>query len=102
MKDRVAIQAAGAGPQSVESGGTAAVPPFADSEKPRAKARTAAGVPGLTFPRFFTEAGVDPFHGVEWEIRAAVIGKDPGAIGIRDPDGQNLKACVQQPDHIQD
>ena len=72
MKDRAAYQAA-AGQQSAESSGTAAVPPFVETEKPRAKARAAAAVPGLTFPRFFTEADVDPFDEIEWEIRAAAI-----------------------------
>ena len=71
MKEGAAYQAASAGQQTVESSGTAAVPPFVDAEKPRAKARAAAAVPGLTFPRFFTEAGVDPFDEVEWELRAA-------------------------------
>src|SRR5258706_12516454 len=100
MKDRVAIQAAGASPQSVESGGTAAVPPFVDSEKPRAKARTAAGVPGLTFPRFFTEAGVDPFDEVEWEIRAAAIGNERGEMGFEQRDVEIPKRWSQQATNI--
>jgi len=29
--------------------------------------------PGLTFERFFTRQGVDPFETVEWERRDAVI-----------------------------
>ena len=35
---------------------------------------------GLTFPRFFTEAGVDPFDEVEWELRSAVIGNERGEV----------------------
>src|SRR5438477_4745692 len=77
MKDRAAIQAAGTGQQSVDSSGSSAVPPFVDAEKPRAKAHAAAP-PGLSFPRFFTEAGVDPFDEVEWEIRAAASGNERG------------------------
>jgi ribonucleoside-diphosphate reductase alpha chain len=33
-----------------------------------------SGVQGLTVERRFTEAGVDPFSTVEWEIRAAEVG----------------------------
>ena len=48
MKERAAYQAASAGQQSVESSGTAAVPPFVEAEKPRAKrpGRPAGGAPG--------------------------------------------------------
>jgi len=60
MTDRAAYQAAGAGQQSVETSG-ASVPPFVETDKPRAKARPAAAAPGLTFARLFTEPGVDPF-----------------------------------------
>ena len=80
MKERAAYQAASGGQQSVESSGTAAVPPFVEADKPRAKARAAAAVPGLTFPRFFTEAGVDPFDEVEWETRSALIGNERGEV----------------------
>ena len=43
MKEGAAYQAASAGQQSVESSGTAAVPPFVEAEKPRAKARPKTG-----------------------------------------------------------
>src|SRR5216684_5807103 len=99
MKDRVAYQAAGAGQQSVESSGTAAVP-FADAEKPRAKARAAAGVTGLTFPRFFTEAGVDPFDEVEWEIRAAVITNERGEVVFEQRDVEIPSFWSQQATNI--
>jgi len=33
---------------------------------------------GLTFERFYTTPGVDPFDTVEWEIRDAVIGNEKG------------------------
>jgi len=60
MEDRAAMKAAGAGQQTVESSGTSHAPVAVDADKPRAKKAGAA--PGLTFPRFFTEAGVDPFQ----------------------------------------
>src|SRR5499427_2870495 len=80
MKDRAAIQTAGAGQQSVESSGGSQVPmpPVAGDAEKRAKK---AAAPGLTFPRFFTEAGVDPFDEVEWELRSAVIGGQGGQLG---------------------
>ena len=72
MEDRAAMKAAGAGQQTVESSGTSHVPiSSGDAEKPRAK--KGAPAPGLTFPRFFTEAGVDPFDEIEWELRTAQI-----------------------------
>jgi hypothetical protein len=36
--------------------------------------------PGLTFERFFTHDGVDPFATVEWELRDAVISGADGKI----------------------
>src|SRR5580658_942525 len=77
MKDSTAFQASSAGPQSVESRGM----PFDSSpEAERPRAKKAATPPGLAFPRFFTEAGVDPFDEVEWEVRAAVIGNERGEV----------------------
>src|SRR5204862_6549656 len=64
MKDGPAYHAASAGEQTVEnsSGGAGSEVRHTDTltekDKPRGKARTGASVPGLTFPRFFTEAGV--------------------------------------------
>src|SRR5215212_361646 len=100
MKEGAAYQAASAGQQSVESSGTAAVPPFVDADKPRAKARAAAGAPGLTFPRFFTEAGVDPFDEVEWEIRSALIGNERGEMVFEQRDVEIPKAWSQQATNI--
>ena len=78
MKDRAAYQTAGASQQTVESSGTSHMPVSAESEKSRTKRATSA--PGLSFPRFFTEAGVDPFDETEWELRAAVIGSQGGDV----------------------
>ena len=36
--------------------------------------------PGLTFERFFTREGVDPFTTVEWELRDAVISGHDGKV----------------------
>ena len=79
MKDRAAYQAAGASQQTVESSGTPHMPVSAESEKSRTK-KPSASPPGLSFPRFFTEAGVDPFDETEWELRAAVIGSQGGDV----------------------
>jgi ribonucleoside-diphosphate reductase alpha chain len=100
MKEGAAYQAASAGQQSIESSGTAAVPPFVEADKPRAKARVAAAVPGLTFPRFFTEAGVDPFDEVEWETRSALIGNERGEMVFEQRDVEIPKAWSQQATNI--
>jgi ribonucleoside-diphosphate reductase alpha chain len=100
MKEGAAYQAASAGQQSVESSGTAAVPLFVETEKPRAKARAASAVPGLTFPRFFTEAGVDPFDEVEWEIRSALIGNERGEMVFEQRDVEIPKPWSQQATNI--
>src|SRR5215213_8735375 len=121
MKDGAAYQAASASQQTVESSGIAAVPPalsdakgvegpavseakavevpLVETDKPRAKARAAA-VPGLTFPRFFTEAGVDPFDEVEWEIRSALIGNERGEMVFEQRDVEIPKAWSQQATNI--
>ncbi len=36
------------------------------------------GRSGLRFERHFSEAGVDPFDAVEWEIRDALIASEKG------------------------
>src|SRR5215467_2541977 len=97
MKDRAAIQAAGAGQQSVESSGGSqvSIPVAGDVEK-RAK-KTA---PGLTFPRFFTEAGVDPFDEIEWELRSAVIGGQGGEVVFEQRDVEIPKSWSQQATNI--
>src|SRR5678815_2072691 len=98
MKEGAAYQAASH--QSVERSSGTAVPPFVETEKARAKARPASPVPGLTFPRFFTEAGVDPFDEVEWEIRAAVIGDERGEMVFEQRDVEIPKAWSQQATNI--
>src|SRR2546429_2927557 len=117
MKDRPTYLAAGAvaGQQSAESSNApAVVPPLVDADKPRssttaerpeladgrAKARATAAFPGLTFTRFFTEAGVDPFDEIEWEIRAAAIGNDRGEMVFEQRDVEIPKSWSQQATNI--
>src|SRR5476649_2865277 len=100
MKERVSYQAASASQQSVESSGSS-VPTFAaETDKPRAKARMAGAPAGLTFPRFFTEAGVDPFDEVEWEIRSALIGNERGEMVFEQGDVEIPKTWSQQATNI--
>jgi ribonucleoside-diphosphate reductase alpha chain len=55
-------------------------------EAPAARSRPSSGAVapepgpggGVSFQRFFTEPGVDPFDAVEWESRDAVIGSEKG------------------------
>ncbi|HXI29512.1 MAG TPA: vitamin B12-dependent ribonucleotide reductase, partial [Vicinamibacterales bacterium] len=114
MKDRPTYHAAGAGQQSVEpSSGTPAVAPFGEPETPRSspgserpesadgRAKTrAAAAPGLTFARFFTEADVDPFDEIEWEIRAATIGNERGEMVFEQRDVEIPKSWSQQATNI--
>src|SRR4249920_682163 len=98
MKDRAAYQAAGASQQTVESTGTPHLPSVStDTEKARAKKTSP---PGLAFPRFFTEAGIDPFDEVEWEFRAAVIGSESGNVVFEQRDVEIPKSWSQQATNI--
>src|SRR4051812_7473646 len=98
MKERAAYQAASAGQETVETG--AGVPPPEAVEHPRTRAKAAPPVSGLTFPRFFTEAGVDPFDEVEWEIRSALIGNERGEMVFEQRDVEIPKAWSQQATNI--
>src|SRR5437868_15490777 len=98
MKERAAYQAASAGQQTVETG--AGVPPPDAVEHSRTKAKAASPVSGLTFPRFFTEPGVDPFDEVEWELRSAVIGNERGEVVFEQRDVEIPKSWSQQATNI--
>jgi ribonucleoside-diphosphate reductase alpha chain len=104
MKERAAYQAAGASQQILEGGAGATMPAAPDAgvdgEKPRARTRSAASPRGLTFSRFFTEAGVDPFDEIEWELRAAVIGNEHGEVVFEQRDVEIPKAWSQQATNI--
>ena len=100
MKEGAAYQAAGAGQQTVESEWSAAVPPFVDDGRSRARRTRRHRGSGLAFPRFFTEPGVDPFDEVEWELRAAVIGNERGEVVFEQRDVEIPKSWSQQATNI--
>ncbi|OFV89807.1 MAG: ribonucleoside-diphosphate reductase, adenosylcobalamin-dependent [Acidobacteria bacterium RIFCSPLOWO2_12_FULL_65_11] len=72
----------------------------ASADASRAKVKGAVAAPGLGFPRFFTEAGVDPFDEVEWELRAAVIGNDRGEVVFEQRDVEFPRFWSQQATNI--
>jgi len=94
MNERAAYQAA-PGQQTLESGGS--VSPFVETDKPRTKKAAASG---LAFPRFFTEAGVDPFDEIEWELRSALIGNERGEVVFEQRDVEIPKSWSQQATNI--
>src|SRR5437867_7874105 len=96
MKEGAAYHAASAVQQSGES--DAGHTP-AGVEQPRQKAK-AATAPGLSFPRFFTEADVDPFDEIEWELRAALIGNERGELVFEQRDVEIPKFWSQQATNI--
>jgi len=98
MKEGAGYQAASAGQQIVESSGSSSIPTYVEAEKP--KARKAAAAPGLSFPRFFTDAGVDPFDEVEWDLRSAVIGNERGEVVFEQRDVEIPKFWSQQATNI--
>jgi ribonucleoside-diphosphate reductase alpha chain len=98
MGDSAAYKAAGAGQQPVETGGGGHVPMGTGVERSRTKAAPSA--PGLTFPRFFTEAGADPFDEVEWELRSALIGNERGELVFEQRDVEIPKFWSQQATNI--
>src|ERR1700730_12021321 len=99
-----AYQAASPGQQTAETGVTTGAPAAADvigdRDQPRSKTKTAAVAPGLTFPRFFTEAGIDPFDEFECELRAAIIGNERGEIVFEQHDVEIPKFWSQQATNI--
>jgi ribonucleoside-diphosphate reductase alpha chain len=98
MKEGAAYQAAGAGQQPAEGTGTHGSPTFGRPEASEGRARRPA--PGLAFPRFFTERGVDPFDEVEWETRSAVIGNERGEVVFEQRDVEIPKSWSQQATNI--
>ncbi len=63
-------------------------------------ARTAQASPGLEFPRFFTQAGKDPFDQVEWDVRDAVIGSEKGHVVFEQRGVEIPRAWSQQATNI--
>ncbi len=97
MKEGAAYQAAGAAGQTVDSGVGTHAGAAHGAEAARGKK---AGAPGLTFPRFFTERGVDPFDEIEWELRSAVIGNERGEIVFEQRDVEMPRPWSQQATNI--
>jgi ribonucleoside-diphosphate reductase alpha chain len=97
MKEGTAYHASPAG-QSVDAAGStsqsAPVSNRADAVEARMKKS------GLTFPRFFTERGSDPFDEVEWELRAAVIGNERGEVVFEQGDVEIPRFWSQQATNI--
>jgi ribonucleoside-diphosphate reductase alpha chain len=93
--ERGPAREAAAGPQEqTQSGLDPAV-----RVKKGAEPKTAAA-PGLEFPRYFTLPGADPFDGVEWEIRSAVIGNEKGQVVFEQRDVEIPKFWSQQATNI--
>jgi ribonucleoside-diphosphate reductase alpha chain len=99
MKDSAAYQAS-AGQQAIETNTEGHMPIGTGVDQPRTKAKAAPAAPGLAFPRFFTEAGVDPFDEIEWELRAALIGNDRGELVFEQRDVEIPKFWSQQATNI--
>src|SRR5947207_13274631 len=97
MEVRPANQAAGAGQQAIETTSSPLIDPGVD----RARSRTSIPpATGLTFPRFFTQAGLDPFDEVEWETRTAVISNERGEVVFEQRDVELPRAWSQQATNI--
>ncbi len=61
---------------------------------------SARSIPGLHFPRAFSQEGVDPFDEIEWELRSAVIGNERGESVFEQRDVEIPKAWSQQATNI--
>jgi len=106
MKDDTAYEAASA-QHSVESGGSSSVSSYAGTDGPRSPGVEApeprarkSPAPGLTFSRYFSRAGVDPFEETEWELRAAVIGNERGDVVFEQRDVEIPSSWSQQATNI--
>ena len=68
--------------------------------RPAGAARPDDTAPGLTFGRFFSHPGADPFDEIEWETRSAVIGNEKGETVFEQRDVEIPKAWSQQAANI--
>ncbi len=59
-----------------------------------------ASAPGLTFTRFFTPSGRDPFEDVVWESRSAIIANDKGELVFEQRDVEVPEFWSQQATNI--
>jgi ribonucleoside-diphosphate reductase alpha chain len=62
--------------------------------------RRTTGGHGLEYPRYFSTAGTDPFDGVEWELRDAVIANERGEAVFEQRGIELPKAWSQQATNI--
>src|SRR5687768_15876883 len=60
--------------------GTSAQQPSQQASKPAHRSERRVKRPGLTFGRYFTRDGVDPFGEVDWELRDATIKGADGQV----------------------
>src|SRR5207248_5923173 len=110
MEDHAAYHVGTAAQQTVESstgahaGSTADAPRLSTcSADGRVRPKAAQTVTGLTFPRFFSDAGpvrVDPFDEIEWELRSAMIGNERGDVVFEQRDVEIPKFWSQQATNI--
>jgi ribonucleoside-diphosphate reductase alpha chain len=96
MKEGPAYQAASV--QQSESSAGVTHQPVAETAEPRRTRKSTAT--GLTFPRFFSDADVDPFDEVEWELRSAVIGNERGEVVFEQRDVEIPRFWSQQATNI--
>ena len=61
----------------------------------RGTAKRSRAPKGLSIPRYFTEAGEDPFDQVEWELRSAKIGNESGETVFEQNDVEIPKSWSQ-------
>lgn len=70
------------------------------AEAGRATQRAAGAAPGLTFSRFFTRSGRDPFDEVTWDKRTALIANDKGEVVFEQRDIEVPSFWSQQATNI--
>jgi ribonucleoside-diphosphate reductase alpha chain len=71
-----------------------------DQASMRVTAKASPGTPGLSFARFFTAPGIDPFDEVEWETRSAVICNERGEVVFEQGDVEVPRFWSQQATNI--
>ncbi len=74
--------------------------PTLPASRPAAAAAPDDTAPGLTFDRFFSHPGADPFDEIEWETRSAVIANEKGETVFEQRDVEIPKAWSQQAANI--
>jgi ribonucleoside-diphosphate reductase alpha chain len=80
--------------------GAAHVEPTSSESQAGAAAAPSSAAPGLTFRRYFTVEGTDPFDDIEWELRAAVIANEKGETVFEQRDVEIPRFWSQQATNI--